>query len=171
MMDYLPSSPEMAPLKQKIDHLSPVFEQIWNSTMQETSYNPTQDLMKLAQKLIKVQRGGDHDLQQLDETSFPQLSAKLIEECKDKQTLSKSETWDILRQLLQNKTDSEMDNLKAILSHEEIAMHLPESLPDVSDGEISHDDLDEGADSDETSSLMELQYTLQQLLMMPIPTP
>lgn len=63
----------------------------------------------------------------------------------------------------------EMDNLKAFLSHEEIAMHLPESLPDVNDGDISNDDLDEDADSDETSSLMELQYTLQ--LLVPILAP
>lgn len=172
MMNYSPSSPEMSPHKQKLDTLSPLFDQIWDSTIQDTSCVPTQDLIKLAQKLVKVQTG-NNDLEQPGEEesllSNPLMDTKVTEKCKGKVKLSKAETWDILRQLLQDKSDSEMDNLKAFLSHEEIAMHLPESLPDVNDGDISNDDLDEGADSDETSSLMELQYTLQ--LLVPIPAP
>ncbi|KAI5968188.1 hypothetical protein CANMA_002404 [Candida margitis] len=160
-MDHSPPNPEMLPYRRDIDILTPAFEQAWNSTIHDTPNISAQDLLKLAQNLIEMQ-SSDRDPPQPDEAksllSSPLVRTRITEKCKDKTTLSKSETWEILCQLPQDKSESGMGYLKACSSHEEIISRSPESLPDITGGTISNDDLDGEADSDETSSLMELQY-------------
>ncbi|KAG5420419.1 hypothetical protein I9W82_002300 [Candida metapsilosis] len=163
-MEYSPSSPEITPHKQPVDTLALLFDQVWDSTISETSSLPTQDLVKLAQNLIKVHTGNNEPNEGGSFLFNPQTNVNM-EQCKGKEMLSKAETWDILSQLLQSKSDSEMD-IKAYSSHEEVAMRSPESLPDVND-DVLNDELDIDADSDD--SMMELQCMSQSPV--PIPAP
>ncbi|KAI5958897.1 hypothetical protein KGF57_002331 [Candida theae] len=147
-MNYTPPSPEITPRKRGVDTLSPLFEQVWgDSDTDETSRLPTQDLLKLAQNLMKVQQ--DHNTEKpLTNPLLSAMSTEDLEKYQDQQALTKTEACALL-----NLPPADSDQ-KVFSSHEEMTMHSPESLPGSNDEAVPEGTLD-GSDSDETSSLME----------------